>query len=369
MKKEEIFHIHDISQVRNIGSEGDHNCVLSMTDTRPVSIVVPVNVLGTDTQAIFDTGAEVTVIGEHFYHGLPADSKPHIEKAARCLVVADKEPEMRYKGIDRVTISIGETGCEWPVYVAPIADSMLLSCDIFDYMNMTLNTTRGLNLDGESLVEMWNRDPCTTFSSTILVPSKCEIIIPGLINNDDWTETTENALFEPVVEGLIVVMIARALVDPKMDIYLRLLNLSDRAIKLEKGTLIGNLYSVSDLVELKGNDVLNVTGAGMVPGRHVGTIHVRHQNRLPDCMPTGGIHGPGGNLDGGLVVATLTNHMVGRNGSGSNKLEYVADPDVMEENPSRSHVVDSGPACECIDLPSVNQIKETNEDVSERFIT
>ena len=108
--------------------------------------------------------------------------------------------------------------------------------------------------------------------------------------------------------------------------------------------------------------MLNVTGAGMVPGRHVGTIHVRHQNRLPDCMPTGGIHGPGGNLDGGLVVATPTNHTVGRNGSGSNNLEYIADPDVIDENPSRSHVVDSGPACECLDLPSVKQIKEMKED-------
>ena len=98
---------------------------------------------------------------------------------------------------------------------------------------------------------MWNGDPCTTCSSTILVPIKCEIIIPGLINNDDWTETTENALFEPVEEGLTDVMIARALVDPKMDIYLHLLNLSERAIKLEKGTLIGHLYSVIDLVEFK----------------------------------------------------------------------------------------------------------------------
>ena len=77
------------------------------------------------------------------------------------------------------------------------------------------------------------------------------------------------------------------------------------------GTLIGHLYSVNDLVEFKGNAGLDVTGAGMVPEPHVGTKQVRHQNRLPDCMPTGGKHGPGGNLDGGLVVATPTNHMLG----------------------------------------------------------
>ena len=353
--------------MRNIGTEGEHSYVVSMTDTRPVSIVVPVNVLGTDTHAIIDTGAEVTVIGEHFFHELPADSKPHIEKAARCLVVADKEREMKCEGIARVTISIGKTRCEWPVYVAPIADSMLLGCDIFDYMNMTLNSTQGLYLNGEWItcdtLRKCGMETPVQLLVTVPVHSKCEIILPGFINNDDWTETTENALFEPVEEGLTDVMIARALVDPKTDIYLRLLNLSDRAIKLEKGTLIGHLYSVSDLVEFKGNDGLNVTGAGMVPGPHVGTIHVRHQNRLPDCMPTGGIDGPGGNLDGGLVVATPTNHTVGRNGSGSNKLEYVADPDVIEENPSRSHVVDSGPACECIDLPSVKQIKEMNDEV------
>ena len=44
---------------------------------------------------------------------------------------------------------IGKTGCKWPVYVAPIADSMLLGCDIFDYMNMTLKSTQGLYLNGE----------------------------------------------------------------------------------------------------------------------------------------------------------------------------------------------------------------------------
>ena len=84
--------------MRNIGTEGEHKYVVSMTDTRPVSIVVPDIVLGTDTQAIIDTGAEVTVIGEHCYHGLPADSKPHIEKAAQCLVVANKEQEMKCEG-------------------------------------------------------------------------------------------------------------------------------------------------------------------------------------------------------------------------------------------------------------------------------
>ena len=291
-----------------------------------------------------------------------------------------KRDEVR--GHTRVTTSIGKTRCEWPVYVAPIGGSMLLGCDIFDYMNMTLNSTQGLYLKGEWItcdtlrkcgrqipVQLFRQIPCRLqLLVTVLVHSKCEIIIPGLISNDDWTETTENALFEPVEEGLTDVMIARALVDPKMDIYLRLLNPSDRAIKLEKGTLIGHLYSVSDLVEFKGNDGLNVTGAGMVPGPHVGTIQVRPPDTLPDCMPTGGIHGPGGNLDGGLVVATPTNHTVGQNGSESNKLEYVADPDVIEDNPSRSQFVDSGPACECIDLPSVKQIKETNEDMESAYL-
>ena len=72
---------------------------MSKTDTRPVNIVVSVSVLCTDTQVVIDTRAEVTVIGEHFYHGLPADSKLHIKKAAQCLVVANKEREMRCEGI------------------------------------------------------------------------------------------------------------------------------------------------------------------------------------------------------------------------------------------------------------------------------
>ena len=41
--------------MRNIGTEGVHNYVVSKTDTRPVNIVAPVNVLGTDTQVIIDT--------------------------------------------------------------------------------------------------------------------------------------------------------------------------------------------------------------------------------------------------------------------------------------------------------------------------
>ena len=68
--------------MRNIGTEGVHNYVVSKTDTRPVNIVASVNVLGTDTQVIIDTRAEVAVNGEHILHGLSADSKPHIEKAA-----------------------------------------------------------------------------------------------------------------------------------------------------------------------------------------------------------------------------------------------------------------------------------------------
>ena len=87
---------------------------------------------------------------------------------------------------------------------------MLLGCDIFDYMNMTLNSTQGLYLKGKWItcdtlrkcgrqipVQLFRQIPCRLqLLVTVLVHSKCEIIIPGLISNDDWTETTENALFE-----------------------------------------------------------------------------------------------------------------------------------------------------------------------------
>lgn len=40
---------------------------------------------------------------------------------------------------------------EWPIYVAPIGDELLLDCDIIDEKDITINTRRRLEIEGKWL--------------------------------------------------------------------------------------------------------------------------------------------------------------------------------------------------------------------------
>ena len=113
------------------------------------TIKVPLVIGGIHSKAVIDTGAEVTVMSEALYTMIPENRRPELKKATRNLVVAEAGKQMSTRGITELDITLGNETFTWPVYVAPIGDSILLGCDLIAEKDITINSKRGLQLGGQ----------------------------------------------------------------------------------------------------------------------------------------------------------------------------------------------------------------------------
>ena len=154
------------------------------------SITVPVVVNKVETKAVIDTGAEVTVLNEKLYYKIPDGVRPELKTATRNLVVAEAVKHMTTKGVADVELRLGNETFVWPVYIAPIGDNLLLGCDIIDEKDITINSKKGLHLNGEWIGGETNRQSDEVArvitKEPITIPANSEIIIfaKGLNSED-----------------------------------------------------------------------------------------------------------------------------------------------------------------------------------------
>ena len=114
---------------------------------RAVTIKVPLKVGNIDILAVVDTGADVTVIRDGLFRDLPC-ANDRENSVARCnLIVTGESHQMESKGLVNLDLSLGGHMFCWDIYLAPIADDMLLGCDIIDELDHTLNTTEGVEMN------------------------------------------------------------------------------------------------------------------------------------------------------------------------------------------------------------------------------
>ena len=63
-------------------------------------------------------------------------------------MVAEEGKRLKTQGVIEAILTIGKLAVKWEVYVAPIRDEVLLGCDIIDEYNITINTKRGIKVEG-----------------------------------------------------------------------------------------------------------------------------------------------------------------------------------------------------------------------------
>jgi len=203
---------------------------------RSATIRVPIRVNGKMTKAVLDTGAEVTVIGSHLYFGLSEEQRPKLKKAVRNLVVAEAGKKMDTDGITTVDVQIGDHNFKWDMYVAPIGDNVLLGCDIVDEMNITINSKKGIQIDGNWIncdVERRTDDKIARvqLAENVTVPANSEIILPGKKIYPGNIDTIYSML-QPIVEDNRKIIVAQSLHDPFEKILpIRLVNLENHPVR------------------------------------------------------------------------------------------------------------------------------------------
>ena len=224
--------------------------VINKVCIQAVTVRVPITVCGISTMAVVDSGAEVTVLSDGFFSSIPEDIRPPLQKARLKLVVADQKSIIRGRGIAQVRVQIGQLEFAWPVYVAPIADHLLLGCDVMDAMDLQVSPRRGLWVKDHWLPCQVSRTPYgpkpapVTLQEATLLPANHEVVALGKTPRDSATPGQE-AIFEPVPHGMDGLLAARALVRVDDALPLRLINVSSQSLELPAGFVIGELQSVA----------------------------------------------------------------------------------------------------------------------------
>ena len=171
---------------------------------------------GIPVEAILDTGAEVTVMGENLFNSLPSDQFIMGEEQAKSLLVAEEGRIIESKGVVYDQFLLGASKFTWPVHVAPIADNLLLGCDLFHEKNITLNSRQGLQLNGEwiSCEVTRNLEPPAKLytNKEACIQANSEMLITGHVRNKEVVGTRFGAV-EPVFVDRRELMIARCVVD------------------------------------------------------------------------------------------------------------------------------------------------------------
>lgn len=164
------------------------------------------------------------------------------------MVVGEAGKQIKTLVMTDVIFKIKETTFEWPVYVAPIQVDILLGCDIIDDENITINTKKGIQID-----DLWidcevtrtkvKPSPVAVYRA-VTIPAYSEFIMQGVCNEITEEERT-TYLFESTDEMKDRLMIARSAISPDSNkIPIRIMNTSQRLIKLKKCFVLGNLHAV-----------------------------------------------------------------------------------------------------------------------------
>ena len=129
---------------------------------------------------------------------------------------------------------------------------MLLGCDIIDNKDITLNTKRGFQINGEWVCCELLRKPNTVarvkLKRAVTIPSNSQFVVSCV---SDSEIDSDSAIFEPLFEDQRAIVVARAVVDPRSrKIPVRMINMSNRPIKLKRGYLLGEISSIEQTEQI-----------------------------------------------------------------------------------------------------------------------
>jgi len=239
-------------------------------------------VAGRPVEAIVDTAAEVTIISEEVFRSLP--KRPDVVRKVK-LLTAGKQQSIQGFIVGPVKLKIGSRVYKETIYVAPIAQDMLLGFDLL-HTKAVLDMRRGvINFDGEEIglnMDQSDGKPLVArvaIAKRRVVPPNTVMKIKCKVNRD-----MPEFLVEPD-EGLKV-LVPRSVHSKGKEAVLCVMNVTDKFRLLKKGTPVATAYPVDDVLQeesLVEVPSVNTVEAGEVKGElpdHLQDVYTRSIEHL-----------------------------------------------------------------------------------------
>ena len=253
---------------------------------RPQTASRPSRILSASGVArqLFNEGAEVTLISDRIYALL--DPPP---KQVRKVTLNMAARDLKTKGfvVGPVQIKLGSRIFSEEIYVAPIADDMLLGMDFIWRHGIDLRV-RSLRLEmGREEIPMefgvgprHGRVARAYVQRRTIVPPNTAKKIIGVMDH-----TLGPCMFEPSPE--LPAMAARTLHEGGREIHMYVLNPTDRHVHLEGNRLLGEVHAVyavgtppsEKVAQVPNNDIPQEDTAGVLP-EHLTDLYTRSSTQL-----------------------------------------------------------------------------------------
>jgi hypothetical protein len=203
-----------------------------------------------NVEMLVDTGSSVSLISMETYERLRP--QPRLQPVGSALRTAGGEAMTLYGKIE-LELGLREQIYGQEIVVAALGGlSGILGLDFLHENDVLLDAGNGvLKMSGCNVwLHRENADRCARVrvSETVRIPARSEICLKGLIDGA-WNDQTDG-IIEPVKNfvkknGLIL---PKMLVNAKQScVAISVMNLLDKPVRLDKGTILGNLQPVADV--------------------------------------------------------------------------------------------------------------------------
>ena len=245
--------IESSSPCRTCSSEEEK---VSIHQVKAGSSTVPIMVGNRKINARIDSGAEITILSSNIFSKL---RKPPSKVTDVTMQMADSNATLKGFIVEPIQMKLGRQSFKERVYVAPIADDMLLGHDLLRHLGVLLDLQADeMLIDGERIplkTNFGDGKPVVarvSVSKRVVVPPNSVVRMPCTLNT-----TFQDYYIEPVND--LKVLMPRTVSTAESDPMVCLVNVSDSYRTLKKGMIIGKAHEVSAFLEEPGGQKSDIT--------------------------------------------------------------------------------------------------------------
>ena len=257
-------------------------------EDKPVnSLYVKGELNGVQADFLVDSGASVSLMHPRVFNGIPVESRPRLEKV-QCEITAANGSQITSAGKATFRLCFGSIQVEHPMWVAEVQDDVIMGLDFLekycqvDYVTGTVTCCQQ-EISG---VKTKSKGMCrrVVLQHKVVIEPRCEQTVMGQISGRG--KCSQVGLVSPAatLTGKTGLLVAKGVVDMSCRAApVRLLNLDDTPVTLEKNTTVAFLepvYEVSEVGATEGAE--KERGLQEVPGNKASVV--ANGTKVPDHL-------------------------------------------------------------------------------------